>query len=61
MFVNTILFKIFMWDLVLKNLLQETEWCNQNLIWMITLVVMTFLVYLRSLLRDVREVVLSVQ
>ena len=42
MFVNKILSNIFMWDLVLKDLLWETRWYNQNLVWMFGLVAITF-------------------
>ena len=33
-----------MWDLVLNDLLQEIKWCNQNLIWIFCLGVMTFFI-----------------
>jgi hypothetical protein len=33
---------IFMWDLVLKNLLKRIQWCNRNLIWVFDLWVITF-------------------
>ena len=35
---------ISMWDLVLKDLLQEIKWCNRNLIWIFCLGVMTFFI-----------------
>jgi hypothetical protein len=35
---------ISMWDLVLKNLLKQIQWCNRNLIWIFGLWAITFLV-----------------
>jgi len=40
MFVPKILSK---YDLVLKDLLQETPWCNWSLIWMLGLTTIAFL------------------
>jgi hypothetical protein len=39
---------IFIWDLVLKDLLEGIQYCNQNLIWLFDFWVITFLASLNN-------------
>jgi hypothetical protein len=57
MFVNKILSKYIHVGFYFEEFfLQQTQWCNQNLIWTFGLAIKTLLVWWKSLLRYVGEV-----